>query len=334
MKNILILQAFHDDGVAKLLSYPRIRPAIVEDLSPAVLTEAIADAEIITVRNHPLSEDLLRHATNLACIAKHGVGVDKIDLAYLTSRGIPLINTPGINADSVAEQTLSLMLAVAKKLKINDLAVRNGNFAIRETKNTSCISGKKLLICGFGSIGRTVARMCSGFNMDIHFYDPFLQQNAVTDIKATKVDDFLAALPEMDIISLHLPLTEQTQFMINAQTFTRMKPKAILISAARGGVVNEADLYAALKEGRIAGAGLDVFEQEPPSAANPLLSLDCVITSPHNAALSEEGAIRMGMETAQNVIDFVEGRINPERVVNKTVLESPLFQSRFASMCC
>ena len=332
MKNLLIVQAFHTDGVGRLLAHPGIRTTVIEDMAPAALASAVVDAKIIAVRNQPLTKELLDHATNLLCVAKHGVGVDKIDIDYLTSRSIPCLNTPGANAGSVAEQAITLMLAVAKKLRINDLAVRNGHFAIRETRNTTCISGKKILICGFGFIGRTVARMCKGFEMDVHFYDPFLSQEAVTDIKATKAEDFLSVLPEMDIISLHLPLTEQTRNMINAKALSLMKPEAILVSAARGGVVNEADLYTALKEGRIAGAGLDVFADEPTPVTNPLLSLDCVVTSPHNAALSKEGAIRMGVETAQNIIDFVEGHIDPTRVVNKTVLESPLFKKRWGAM--
>ncbi len=321
MKNVLVIQAFHPEGVAMLTARPDLRVTVLEDMSPAALAAAVKDAEIITVRNQPLTKELLDNAPKLECVAKQGAGVDKIDVDYCTGRGIPVINTPGANAESVAEQTITLILAAAKKLRLNDLAVRDGNFAIRETRNTLCISGKKILICGFGNIGRTVARLLGGFGMDIHFYDPFLPDAAVGDMKATRVTDLYGALPVMDIVSLHMPLTDRTKDLIDSRALALMKPDAILVSAARGGVVNETALYEALKAGRIAGAGLDVFEQEPVPPDNPLLSLDTLVTSPHNAALSREGAIRMGRETARNVIDFVEGRVDPARVVNKAVLE-------------
>ena len=321
MKKAIAIEAFHPDGLTLLAARPDIAVEVVEDLSFANLAHAVTDADIIMVRNHPLTEELLAHAEKLVCVAKHGVGVEKIDVAYLTRRGIPVLNSPGSNAVSVAEQTLALILAVAKNLRVNDLAVRNGNFAIRETRNTSMLHGKKILICGFGFIGRTVAGMCAGFGMGMHFYDPFVPQEAVAGLNVTKADDLHAALKEMDIVSLHLPMTDRTKDLIDAEALSLMRPDAILISAARGGVVNEAALYDALKNGRIAGAGLDVFEKEPTPTTNPLLSLDNVVVSPHNAALSREGAQQMGVAMARNVIDFLEGTVNPAHCVNRDVLD-------------
>ena len=318
MKNVLVVESFHPDGLAMLTSRKDIRVRVTEDRSPAALAEAVVDADIIAVRNTPMPKELLEKAAHLACVAKHGVGVDKLDMAYLTQRGVPVLNTPGANAVSVAEHTLTLILAVAKKLLVNDAAVRNGNFAIRETRNTTCISGKKILICGFGNIGKAVARLLASFGMDLYFYDPFFPADA-DDLHATRVADLHAALPAMDIVSLHMPLTDATKNLIDAKALSLMRPEAILVSAARGGVVNESDLYEALKAGRIAGAGLDVFEQEPPLASNPLLTLDSVVTSPHNAALSREGARQMGMAMSQNIIDFLENNVNPANIVNKAV---------------
>ncbi len=332
MTDVLVVQAFHADGVAMLTARPDLRVRVIEDMSPAALSASVADAAVITVRNQPLTRELLDHAPNLVCVAKHGVGVDKIDIPYLTGRNIPVINTPGANALSVAEQTLALMLAVAKRIPLNDRAVREGRFGIRETQNTCCLGEKNVLICGFGRIGRAVAKLCAGFDMKIFYHDPFLPADAPAFPDATRVTDLPAALGGMDYVSLHMPLTPATRYLFNRDAFARMKPSAIVINAARGGVLHEKDLYEALQQGFIAGAGLDVFEKEPAPADNPLFGLDSVVVSPHNAALSREGALRMGTETAANVIRFVAGEIDPGCVVNPAVLDSPDFKARWTAL--
>ena len=323
MQHVLVIQSFHPAGMAMLEARQDIRLTVTDDMSFEHLSQAVRDADIIAVRNQPLPAALLEHAPKLTCIAKHGVGVDKIDLDYCSARNIPVINTPGANAVSVAEQTVALILACAKNMRINDLAVRSGDFAIRESRNTLCITAKKLLLCGFGGIGQTVARMMAGFAMEIFFYDPFLPETTAAGLDARRVSDLHAALPAMDVVSLHLPLTEATRGMFGSKELSLMRPDAILVSTARGGIVDEAALGEALRAGRLAAAGLDVFEQEPPDPGSPLLTMDSLIASPHNAALSREGAARMGWETAENIIAFLEKRVDARRIVNRENLNLP-----------
>ena len=181
------------------------------------------------------------------------------------------------------------------------------------------IDGKTLLILGYGRIGREVARRAAAFGMRILVHDPFLAASAIA-APAEPAADLDAALAEADAVSLHLPLTPESRHIIDAARLARMKPSAVLISTARGGLIDEAALVEALRAKRLAAAGLDVFAEEPPPADHPLLGLDNVVLSPHSASLTQESAMRMSMVAAQNCLDGLDGKLDPSLVVNREVL--------------
>ncbi|MEE8281325.1 MAG: NAD(P)-dependent oxidoreductase, partial [Gammaproteobacteria bacterium] len=203
-----------------------------------------------------------------------------------------------------------------------DQAVRNGNWSIRDRLSVSELAGKTLLLLGFGRIGREVAKRAQAFDMDILIYDPFVSSDAATATGVVKIDDWREVLDRVDVLSIHLPLIAETQNIIDAGVLAAMKPTAILLNTARGGLVDEGALYEALHTRMAAGgAGIDTFEVEPPGLDAPLLSLPNVVVSPHSAALTEEAAERMGMVAARNVIAGLEDRLDPELVVNHDALQ-------------
>ncbi|MGH6960143.1 MAG: NAD(P)-dependent oxidoreductase, partial [Dongiaceae bacterium] len=251
---------------------------------------------------------------------RHGVGYDNIDVATLDRRGIPLTLVGNVNALSVAEHALFMMLALAKRCVAYDRATRDGNWNIRDSFGATELFGKKLLLLGFGRIGREVTRRAQAFGMIVMAYDPFVRAEAMYAARVQPVTDLRAGLPDADFVSIHLPLTPETKGIINAEALATMKKSALVISTARGGIVDEAALASALKAGTIRGAGLDVFDAEPPPAHDALLKLDNVLLSPHSAGLTEECAMRMAEVSARNVLAGLDGKLDPDLVVNKQTL--------------
>ena len=197
-----------------------------------------------------------------------------------------------------------------------DDCVKKGNFIDRnKLPKTIEICGKNILIAGFGRIGQCLIKRCLGFEMNIFVYDPFISAEKIESLGGKKVEDLKEAVKTMDAISLHIPLNDETKNMINLDLLKTMKKNCIIINAARGGIINEYDLDQALNEDLIFGAGLDVFEIEPPEKNNPLLKNDKVFLSPHTAAFTEECMIRMGKETIQNIIDFFDNKIEKSKIV-------------------
>ena len=209
---------------------------------------------------------------------------------------------------------------MSKRCAAHDRAVRTGNWAIRNNFAAVELAGRTLLILGFGRIGREVARRALAFDLTVLVYDPYVGAAAVAAAGGRKIEDWRTALGEADVVSLHLPRTPETEGAIGAAELAAMRPGAFLINAARGGLVDEAALAAALRDKAIGGAGLDTFDAEPPSPDNPLLALDTVIVSPHCAGLTDECAARMGVAAARNALDGIDGRLDPALVVNRDVL--------------
>lgn len=294
---------------------------VVTDVSEENLLEKIKDADGVTVRTARITARLIAHAERLKIVSRFGVGYDNVDVPALRERGIPLAVVGTANSLAVAEATIYMMLELAKMGREHDRAVRAGNWDYRLELNAIEMWRKKLLIIGFGRIGTRLAKRCLAFEMEVLVADPYVDDDTIAAAGCAPVDDFRAALPDMDYVSLHLPLNGESENMIGAREFEAMKPSAILINAARGGIVNEADLCDALKSGQIRGAGLDVFEHEPPRTDDPLFQLDNVIFSPHIAGVSKEAANRMAIACAQNVLDALDGKLNPDMVVNKDVLD-------------
>ena len=247
------------------------------------------------------------------------MGVDSVDVTYATSRGIPVLYTPAANAESVAEHTLGMMLAVSKMILLGDRAQRNGDFQSRTRLIGFELYGKTLGIVGAGRVGSRVARMCrAALDMHVIAYDPFLSADDARLRGVELVPDLSILLQEADYVSLHAPLTPETQALIGPRELNLMKPTAILVNCARGGIVDEEALATALLEGQIAGAAVDVWQQEPPPQDHPLFALENVIVSPHMAAHTEEAMIRMATTLALDITRVLQGE-RPHFCVNPRV---------------
>jgi D-3-phosphoglycerate dehydrogenase len=262
-----------------------------------------------------MTADVIAQAPKLSIVSRHGVGYDAVDVAALTARRIPLCIVGDVNSRAVAEHTLMLMLGVARRAAQHDRAVRNGEWAVRNRFETVELDGKTLLLVGFGRIGRRVAELANAFGMTVMAYDPFVKPEAMARHGVRPADDLVKALGAADYVSLHMP-GSTAGAVIWEEEIRAMKPGAILINAARGGLVDEIALDAALREGRLGGAGLDVFSAEPPAKDNPLLSNERVLISPHSAGLTAECAARMAISSVQNVLDHFAGKLDPALVVN------------------
>ncbi len=259
----------------------------------------------------------LEKADRLKIIARSGVGYDRIDLDLCTRRGIVVTNTPGAMADAVADEALALMLALIRRIFEGDRRVKAGEYAVTVAEDLAAMT---LGLVGCGRIGAEVARRAAAFKMSILVHDPWGDRAAIQALGATLVplDELLA---RADVVSLHTPLTRENKGMVNADFLGRMKQCSYLINTARGGLVNEEDLIAALRNGPLAGAGLDCQASEPPEGLSlDLVRLDNVIAMPHSASNTVTSRERVATWAAQSIIDCLEGRI-PQHVVNKEVLE-------------
>ena len=317
---LVVIGQIHDFGYALLDGRDDIDLVRIDQPTREAVAAAITDADAIGIRTFKLDRALIETAERLKLVSRHGVGYDNLDVAALTERGVPVALVGNVNAVTVAEHTLFLMLTLAKRGFAHDLATRGDDWEYRNNFAATELSGKTVLICGFGRIGRGVAKRCAAFDMTVAVCDPMVDDTVVFADGYTYVETFADGLPQADFVTLHLPITDETRQMINADTLARMKPNAFLVNTARGGLVDEAALVDALKAKRIAGAGLDVFEAEPPAADNPLFALSNVVLSPHIAGLTEECAMRMGQVTIRNVLDLLDGRLDHDLVVNKEVL--------------
>lgn len=319
---VVVAPRIHQSGLDLLESRPDIRYEVVEDVSEASLQRAFADADGVVIRAMPVPRSAFENAKRLKVVSRHGVGYNNVDIDYLTERGIPVALTVDANALSVAEQTMFFLLALAKNGLVYDRATRGNRFRIRDSLACVDISGKTLLIVGFGRIGRLVAERAIVFGMKVAVSDPMVAAETIIAAGCTPVAALADALPRADFLTVHVPLVKQTKGMIGAAELGLMRPSACVINTARGGIVDEKALIAALTTGRLRGAGLDVFEDEPPSADNPLLALDNVILSPHSAGLTVECAERMAIASVENVLAGLTGTLDPGIVANRQVVET------------
>ncbi len=320
MPRILVIQAIHDDGMAMLRERDDVTFEIVDGRSVPEMQAKIADADGVTIRTAMLPGEVLARGERLKVVSRHGVGYDNVDLAHLNGRGIPLALTADANAGSVAEHVMFMMLHLAKRGFQYDQATRSGDWALRNSLEVVDIGGRRVLILGFGRIGREVAKLCQAFGMTVSVFDPFLPIEVIQAAGCRPVGDFRSVVAETDVLTVHMPLSDETRNLIGAAELTAMPAHGFVINCARGGVVDEAALHDALTSGAIAGAGMDVFEQEPPAHDHPLFALDNVILSPHSAGLTLECAKRMAVSTVRNVLAGIDGTLDPAMVVNKHTL--------------
>ncbi len=323
MKNkfhVLVVDTIHDVGQSQFDARDDIETTVLELPSEEELLAHVGIADAIAVRTTKIPRKVIEAAPNLKVVSRHGVGYDSVDVACLTERGIPLCVAATSNAVSVAEHAIFMILALAKQSVAFDHATRTGEFWIKLGMGAQDVAEKSLLIAGFGRIGSRTAKRALAFDMKVSVYDPYVEDAVIEAAGCNPVTDFDAALPTMDFVTLHCPKSTDTVNMIGNAQLVAMKPTAVLVNTARGGLVDEDALYDALTSGTIAAAGLDVFATEPPKPEHPLFQLDNIIVSPHSAGVTEQSILRMASQTAENVLSVLDGKPNPDTVINKEVL--------------
>ena len=314
-KKILVIQNIHQEGINLLKGNSSYEFEIFDEINED-LKQKIVDCDAISIRTAKLPNEIISSAKKLQVISRHGVGYDNIDLKSTKEIGATLTITATANAVAVAEHVMFMLLNISKRKDMYDQSVKLGKFNDRnKLPKTIELWGKNILIAGFGRIGQSLIKRCLGFEMNVYVYDPYINDEKIKSLGGKKVNDLKEAVKEMDAISLHMPLNDETKNIVNYDLLRSMKTNCIVVNAARGGIINEVDLDKALRENLIFGAGLDVFETEPPKSDNPLLKNDKVFLSPHTAAFTEECMIRMGKETIQNIIDFFEKKLDKSKII-------------------
>ncbi|MBC7114930.1 MAG: D-3-phosphoglycerate dehydrogenase / 2-oxoglutarate reductase [Archaeoglobi archaeon] len=302
MAKILVYEGFDEDALEEL----RKRYEVIYD--PRVpekeeLLESIVDCDAIIVRTYTtVDKDVIDRARKLKVIARYGVGLERIDVEYAKKKGIEVVNSPLGNVDSVAELAILHMLATLRRLVEADRSVRRGEWDRKKFESYE-LKGKTIGFVGFGNIPRAITRKLSGFEVEFIAYDPYVDEETMRAMNVRKVG-FDELLSTADVISLHVPLTEETKHMIGRREFEMMKPNAVLINTARGKVVDEDALVEALEQGRIYGAGLDVFYEEPPRNQK-LLSLPNVVLTPHIGGMTKEANRRMAFELVEKIVKIL-----------------------------
>ncbi len=315
-KKILIIQNIHQAGIKLLEDNPNFEFELIENIDLKFLKEKISNFDGISIRTAKLPAEIINHCKKLKIISRHGVGYDNIDLKSAKNNNITITITATANAVAVSEHVMFMLLNIAKGKSMYDTTVKSGNFNERNRlPKTIEIWKKNILIMGFGRIGQCLIKRCLGFDMNVFVYDPYVTKEVIESFGGKKVNDLYESVKSMDAISLHIPLNDKTKNLINYELLKTLKKSCIIINAARGGIINENDLNKALSENLIYGAGLDVFEMEPPSKDSPLLKNDKLFLSPHTAAFTEECMTRMAVETIQNIIDFFDKKLDKSKIV-------------------
>jgi D-3-phosphoglycerate dehydrogenase / 2-oxoglutarate reductase len=287
-----------------------------QDTQP--LTEAIADVQAVLVRVAKISADVIKAAKTLKIIGKHGVGYDNIDIPAATASGVIVTNTPLANSTSVAEHALALLLAVARRIGETERDLTRGTMRTQQVYQGTELSGKVMGVIGLGSAGLRLARMTGqGLGMRVLGFDPYKVPWPDGIEHCTDLDPLLR---QADFISIHVPLTKETTNLIGTKALPKMKPTAILVNTARGGIVDEAAVAEAVKGGRLAGAGLDVVVDEPLKPSHPLNAAPNIILTPHMAGVTEEAMMRMAQDSAEDILRVLRGE-RPKFPVNRELLK-------------
>ena len=320
MPHVLIAGNIDPAGVEVLRQASGFTLQQVTEVSVASYAPYLAEADALLIRTQPLTAKEIALAPRLQIVSRHGVGYDSVDVSALTDRQIPLTIVGDVNSLSVAEHTVTLLLALAKRVCYFDRSIREGQWQRRNGFSASEVAGRTLLLIGFGRIGREVARLAASFRMQVMAYDPYLADAVFSEHGVQRVTAIPSGLAQADAVSVHLPLSGDRP-LIGAAELALMKPGALLINTARGGLIDEAALAAALASGHLGGAGLDVLQEEPADLNSALLAQrERLILSPHSAGLTAEAARRMSVAAAENIVAFWHGRLDPQRVVNPQVL--------------
>jgi D-3-phosphoglycerate dehydrogenase len=316
-----------EKGLSILRKIGKIK--IASSTDEEVLIKEAKDADVLIVRTAKITKRIIDNAPKLKVIASIRVGLEAIDVYTATKKGIFVIRPEQANTDSVAEHTICLILALSKNLLKADRELKAGNWKIRDMilRSNMELRGKTIGIIGMGAIGRKVAKISQAFGMKVLGFDPYVPDEVFHRVKVIK-QDLTTILKEADIISIHALLTQETYHMLDEDEFRLMKKKPIVINTARGSIINEKALIKALKEGWIAGAGLDTFEEEPPISDiyDQLFKFENVIITPHIAGLTWEARERTMLILAENIIQALEGKIPKNAINPEAAKRSPLFR--------
>lgn len=315
MPHVLVAGKLHPSGHALLDAAPGLSVHYIDEISEESYAPHIHVADALLIRTQPMTAPTVAKAGRLRIVSRHGVGYDAVDVQALNARGIALAVCGDVNSTSVAEHACMMILAATKRALRGDASVRTGPWGWRNSLQSQDLRGRNLLILGYGRIGRHTAEMMSGFGMSIQAFDPYLLTQGWPDGPVAPARTLTEALGWADVISVSAPKAERP--LIGAAEFADMKDGVIIVNTARGGIVDETALIAALSSGKVGAAGLDVFEDEPPTADNPLMAFDQVILSPHIAGVTEGAAERMAIGSARNIIAFFHNEIDPALVVNR-----------------
>jgi D-3-phosphoglycerate dehydrogenase / 2-oxoglutarate reductase len=323
-KKIFVTESMSQPGRALLKERDDIEIVEFPNMISAVDFEALlkthAPVHGVALGATRFGEPELEASGDMKVVTRIGVGYDAVDVAALSRRHVPLMVAGSANSPSVAEQALFMMLWLAKRAVEMHSLVKDGKWAARLGLLPYDLYGKTVLIIGFGRIGTRTAKRCLAMEMNVLVYDPYKPAAEINAAGCEPVADLDAALPRADFVSIHCPKTPETVGLFNAARLKRMKPTAYLINTARGGIVEEAALYGALSSGKLAGAGLDVFEQEPPPSGHALFELPNVIIAPHVAGVTREAVDRMSEQTARNILSALDGEPIRQNVINQDVL--------------
>ncbi|MBZ0332535.1 C-terminal binding protein [Halomonas sp. ANAO-440] len=268
----------------------------------ASLGELGKDADALLVVYADVSAELIEQLDRCKIIVKAGIGYNNIDVEAASRKGIIVANVPDYCQDEVADHTFGMFLALVRKICHLDSQVKQGVWNANQAKSVPQLRGKKFGLLGCGAIGQQVALRARAFGLEVVGYDPYSSPDLLAQHHISQIEDFDEFLHEVDFLSLHLPLTEDTRHILNKSTLSKMKETSVVINTSRGGLIQENDLFTALIEGRLAGAAMDVLEKEPPEGAPELSSLDNVVITPHTAFLSQDSVAALRKKASQEIV--------------------------------
>lgn len=319
---VVMTQAVCDEGIELLQGETegKAEVYVADDPDPNHYLDKMQSADVLIVRIGKCDAAVIENSPKLKVIGRTGVGYDSVDVKKASELGIPVVVTPGANNRSVAEHAVAMMFAISKNLIEGQKELCAGNWEIRGAKKAFELEGKTVGILGLGAIGKETAKICRGCGMKIAAYDPFLPKDKIEEFGAEYYEDYEELLKNSDVVTIHVPLNDQTRNMIGKAQLEKMKKTAIIINCSRGGIINEKDLVQALKEGVIAGAGTDVFCNEPPEKEDPLLNCPNLIVSPHSAAQTREAVVKMAQMCIKGCLAVAQGKKWPY-VADSTVYD-------------
>ncbi|HXR08589.1 MAG TPA: phosphoglycerate dehydrogenase [Candidatus Acidoferrum sp.] len=325
--NVLVCDPISPKGIARLQRCKEFNVTVLKQkMTEAELLPLVKEAQAMVVRSETkVTKNVIAAAPHLRVVGRAGVGVDNVDVDAATARGIVVMNTPGGNTISTAELTFSMLMALARKIPQAHASMKEGKWSRKEFQGTE-LYNKTLGILGMGRIGTEVAKRAMAFGMKVIAYDPYLSLARAKSLQVDLKENVDDVYRESAFLTVHMPMTDETRGMINAAAFAKMPRGVRVLNCARGGIVNEADLCAAIQSGQVGGAALDVYQTEPPGADFPLRQLPQVIMTPHLGASTEEAQENVGIEVAEAIIDFlVNGAVR--NAVNMPNLDVQTYQT-------